>query len=63
MHSHLGVILVESEEESGFQVELGIDGVRGETPEPIKGYPLRVPMINLAMIVSLPTTLPVCDRK
>ena len=34
-----------------------------ETPEPVKGYPLRVPMNSLTMIASLPTTLPVCDRK
>jgi len=41
VHGHLGIILVESGKESGFQVDPGIDGVRGETPEPIKGYPLK----------------------
>ena len=41
VHGHLGIILIESGEESGFQVESGIDGVRGETPKPIKGYPLE----------------------
>jgi len=40
VHGHLGVILVEFGEESGFQVEPGIDGVRRETPEPIQSYPL-----------------------
>jgi len=40
-HGHLGIILVESGEESGFQVEPRIDRVRRETPEPIKGYPLE----------------------
>ena len=34
-------LIVESGEESGFQVEPGIDGVRRETSEPIKGYPLE----------------------
>ena len=38
---HLGIILVESGEESGFQVKTGIDGVHGKTPKPIKGYPLQ----------------------
>jgi len=41
VHGHLGIVLIELGEESGFQVEPGIDGVRGETPEPIKGYPLE----------------------
>ena len=42
-----------------FQVEPRVDGVYGETPKPVKGYPLRVPMNNLATIASLPITLPV----
>ena len=41
VHGHLSIILVESREKSGFQVEPRIDGVRGETLEPIKGYPLE----------------------
>ena len=35
-HGHLSIILIESTEELGL-----IDGVHGETPEPIKGYPLK----------------------
>jgi len=41
IHGHVGIILVKSREESSFQVEPYVDGVRGETPEPIKGYPLE----------------------
>ena len=41
VHGHLGIILIESREESGFQVEPGINGVREKTPEPIKGYFLQ----------------------
>jgi len=37
IHGHLSIILVESGEESGFQVEPGINGVHRKTPEPIKG--------------------------
>jgi len=41
VHSHLGVILIESREEPGFQVNPKIDGAAGQAPGPIKGYPLK----------------------
>jgi len=63
VHGHLGIILVELGEESSFQVKSGIDGVRGRLLNQSKATLLRVLMKSLAKIVSLPTTLPVCDRK
>jgi len=38
---YLGVILVESREERGFQVNPRIDGAVWQAPEPVKGYPLK----------------------
>ena len=41
VHGHLGVILMESKEKSGFQVNPRIDGVRRETPKLVKSYTLE----------------------
>jgi len=41
VHGNLGVILIESREKFGFQVNLKIDGAIGKAPEPIKGYPFE----------------------
>ena len=41
VHGHLGVILVESREESGFQVNTRINGVRRKAPKPAKNYLLE----------------------
>ena len=63
VHGHLGIIFIKSGEELGFQVESFFAGVRGETPEPIKGYPLEGANEQSGHDSILPTTLPVCDRK
>ena len=63
IHGHLGVILVKSRKESGFQINLRIDGALGKAPELIKGYSLRVPMNSLAMTALLYIMLSVFDRK
>jgi len=52
-YGHLGIILIESREKPGFQVNPRIDGAAGQTPEPIKGHPLRVPKNCLSMMASL----------
>jgi len=41
VYGHLGVILIESREKPGFQVNPRIDGATGQAPELIKGYPLK----------------------
>ena len=38
VHSHLVVILIESREEPGFQVNSRIDGAVGNASKPIKDY-------------------------
>jgi len=41
IHGHLGVILVKSRKNLGFQVNPRIDGADGKAPEPIKGHSLK----------------------
>jgi len=61
VHGNLSVILIELREESGFQVNLRIDGAAWKASNKSKATPLRVPMNDLTMTISLSITLLVCE--